>query len=167
MYSRFSFYTTNLHLLPEKLAFYGLPLFYKFLYNLQDIYVLRHNKVFQVFQVGLLSKEVQKCKVETAAYEWMEQLVTERSLMKKRKIVNIKCMMHSRWNPLPSVWTNPPDDWVSLTHTCAGSVLELVITDQFLTRHRAAGTIPQRTDNIINISKTLCGKKKKIGEDVK
>ncbi len=37
-------------------------------------------------RVGHLSKEVEKCKVESSAYEWIGQFVTEeRSLMKKRK----------------------------------------------------------------------------------
>ncbi len=38
-------------------------------------------------RVGLLSKEVEKCKVESSAYEWIGQFVTERSLMNKRKSV--------------------------------------------------------------------------------
>ncbi len=38
-------------------------------------------------RVGLLSKEVEKCKVESSAYELIEQFVTERSLMNKRKRV--------------------------------------------------------------------------------
>ncbi len=38
-------------------------------------------------RVGLLSKEVEKCKVESSVYEWIEQFVTERSLMNKRKRV--------------------------------------------------------------------------------
>ncbi len=38
-------------------------------------------------RVGLLSKEVEKCKVESSAYEWIRQFVTERSLMNKRKRV--------------------------------------------------------------------------------
>ncbi len=37
-------------------------------------------------RVGLLSNEVKKCKVESSAYEWIGQFVTERrSLMNKRK----------------------------------------------------------------------------------
>ncbi len=38
-------------------------------------------------RVGLLSKEVEKCKVESSAYEWIGQFVTERSLMNKGKRV--------------------------------------------------------------------------------
>ncbi len=39
-------------------------------------------------RMGLLSKEVEKCKVESSAYEWIGQFVTERrSLMNKRKRV--------------------------------------------------------------------------------
>ncbi len=39
-------------------------------------------------RVGLLSNEVEKCKVESSAYEWIGQFVTERrSLMNKRKRV--------------------------------------------------------------------------------
>ncbi len=38
-------------------------------------------------RVGLLSKEVEKCKVESSAYEWIGQFVTERSLMNKSKRV--------------------------------------------------------------------------------
>ncbi len=38
-------------------------------------------------RVGLLSKEVEKCKVESSAYEWIEQLAMERSLTNKRKRV--------------------------------------------------------------------------------
>ncbi len=38
-------------------------------------------------KVGLLSNEVEKCKVESSAYEWIGQFVTERSLMNKRKRV--------------------------------------------------------------------------------
>ncbi len=41
-------------------------------------------------RVGLLSKEVEKCKVESSAYEWIEQFGTERSLMNKRKRVGIR-----------------------------------------------------------------------------
>ncbi len=41
-------------------------------------------------KVGLLSKEVLKCKVESSAYEWIGQFVTERSLMNKRKRVGDK-----------------------------------------------------------------------------
>ncbi len=37
--------------------------------------------------VGLLSKEVEKCKVESSAHEWMGKLVMERSSMNKRKRV--------------------------------------------------------------------------------
>ncbi len=37
-------------------------------------------------RVGLLSNEVEKCKVESSAHEWIGQFVTERrSLMNKRK----------------------------------------------------------------------------------
>ncbi len=37
-------------------------------------------------RVGLLSKEIEKCKVESSAYEWIGQFVIERkSLMNKRK----------------------------------------------------------------------------------
>ncbi len=40
-------------------------------------------------RVGLLSKEVKKWKVESLAYEWIGQFVTERrSLMNKRKSVS-------------------------------------------------------------------------------
>ncbi len=38
-------------------------------------------------RVGLLSKEVEKCKVESSAYERIGQFVTERSIMNKRKRV--------------------------------------------------------------------------------
>ncbi len=39
-------------------------------------------------RVGLLSKEVEKCKVESSAYKWIGHFVTERrSLMNKRKRV--------------------------------------------------------------------------------
>ncbi len=39
-------------------------------------------------RLGLLLKEVEKCKVESAAYEWIGKFVTERrSLMNKRKRV--------------------------------------------------------------------------------
>ncbi len=39
-------------------------------------------------RVGLLSNEVEKCEVESSAYEWIGQFVTERrSLMNKRKRV--------------------------------------------------------------------------------
>ncbi len=38
-------------------------------------------------RVGLLSKEVEMYKVESSAYEWIEQLFMERSLMNKRKRV--------------------------------------------------------------------------------
>ncbi len=38
-------------------------------------------------KVDLLSKEVEKCKVESSAYEWIGEFVTERSLMNKRKRV--------------------------------------------------------------------------------
>ncbi len=39
-------------------------------------------------RVGLLSNEIEKCKVESSAYEWTEQLAMERkSLMNKRKRV--------------------------------------------------------------------------------
>ncbi len=39
-------------------------------------------------RVGLLSNEVKKCKVESSAYEWKGQFVTERrSLMNKRNRV--------------------------------------------------------------------------------
>ncbi len=38
-------------------------------------------------RVGLLSNEVEKCKVESSAYEWVGQFVTERSLMNKGKRV--------------------------------------------------------------------------------
>ncbi len=39
-------------------------------------------------RLGLLSKEIEKCKVESSAYEWIGQYVTERrSLMNKRKRV--------------------------------------------------------------------------------
>ncbi len=38
-------------------------------------------------RVGLLSNEVEKCKVESSAYEWIGKFVTERSLMNKRKRV--------------------------------------------------------------------------------
>ncbi len=39
-------------------------------------------------RVGLLSNEIEKCKVESSAYEWIGQFVTERrSLMNKRKRV--------------------------------------------------------------------------------
>ncbi len=37
-------------------------------------------------RLGLLSNEIEKCKVESSAYEWIGQFVTERkSLMNKRK----------------------------------------------------------------------------------
>ncbi len=39
------------------------------------------------YRVGLLSKEVEKCKVESSAYAWIGQFVTERLLMNKRKRV--------------------------------------------------------------------------------
>ncbi len=38
-------------------------------------------------RVGRLLKEVEKWKVESSAYEWIGQFVTERSLMNKRKRV--------------------------------------------------------------------------------
>ncbi len=39
-------------------------------------------------RVGLLSNEGEKCKVESSAYEWIGQFVTERrSLMNKKKRV--------------------------------------------------------------------------------
>ncbi len=39
-------------------------------------------------RVGLLSKEIEKCKVELSAYEWIRQFVKERtSLMNKKKRV--------------------------------------------------------------------------------
>ncbi len=38
-------------------------------------------------RVGLLSNEVEKWKVESSAYEWIRQFVTESSLMNKRKRV--------------------------------------------------------------------------------
>ncbi len=39
-------------------------------------------------RMGLLSNEVEKCEVESSAYEWIGQFVTERrSLMNKRKRV--------------------------------------------------------------------------------
>ncbi len=38
-------------------------------------------------RMGLLSKEVEKCKVESSEYEWIGQFVTERSLMNKKKRV--------------------------------------------------------------------------------
>ncbi len=38
-------------------------------------------------RVGLLSKEVEKCKVESSVYKWVGEFVTERSLMNKRKRV--------------------------------------------------------------------------------
>ncbi len=41
-------------------------------------------------RVGFLSKEVEKCKVESSAYERMERLVMERSLMNNRKRVGEK-----------------------------------------------------------------------------
>ncbi len=37
--------------------------------------------------VGLLSKEVEKCKVESSAYEWRGKFVTRRSIMNNRKRV--------------------------------------------------------------------------------
>ncbi len=41
------------------------------------------------FRVGLLSKEIEKCKVESSAYEWIGEFVTEkRSLMNNRKRVD-------------------------------------------------------------------------------
>ncbi len=36
-------------------------------------------------RVGLLSHEVEKCKVESSAYEWIGQLIMERSLRNNRK----------------------------------------------------------------------------------
>ncbi len=40
------------------------------------------------FRVGLLSNEVEKCKVDSSAYEWTGQFVIERrSLMNKKKRV--------------------------------------------------------------------------------
>ncbi len=42
-------------------------------------------------RMGLLSKEIEKCKVESSAYEWIGQFVTERrSLMNKRKRVGVR-----------------------------------------------------------------------------
>ncbi len=42
-------------------------------------------------RVGLLSNEVEKCKVESSAYKWIGQFVTERrSLMNIRKRVGDK-----------------------------------------------------------------------------
>ncbi len=38
-------------------------------------------------RVDLLSKKVEKSKMESSAYEWIERLVMERSLMNKRKRV--------------------------------------------------------------------------------
>ncbi len=38
-------------------------------------------------RVGLLSKEVEKCKVESSVYERIGQFVTERSVMNKRNRV--------------------------------------------------------------------------------
>ncbi len=38
-------------------------------------------------RVGLLSKEVEKCKVESSACEWIGPFVMERSLMNNRKRV--------------------------------------------------------------------------------
>ncbi len=36
-------------------------------------------------RVGLLSKEVEKCKVESSAYEWIGQFVTEKKIIDEQK----------------------------------------------------------------------------------
>ncbi len=45
-------------------------------------------------RVGLLSKEIEKCKVESSAYEWIGQFATER-----RSLMNIRKRVGDRTEP--------------------------------------------------------------------